>query len=273
MNKKPKAVSVSIVIPVFNEQDYLETCLKSIKNQSIHADELIVVDNNSTDNSAKIAEKFDFVRIVKEKKQGIVYARNRGFNEVKSDIIARIDADTILPKNWVKSIKDFYSDSANQNVGLTGGCYFYNLNLPQFWGWLQSQIAFRANRWILGHYIFYGSNMALPVVVWKKVRNQTCKDIDIHEDLDLAIHAHRNNYPITYHAGLKVGVSVKRVQFSDSAISLYEYLMWWPNTLRKHGLNGWVFGWLGAIILLIFLPIGFIIEGSAWAAKKLLRRV
>ena len=86
--------SLSIVIPVYNEASRLAACLQSIADQSEAPEDVIVIDNNSTDNSLSIAQQFPFVRVIHEKRQGIVYARNAGFDAVQADIIARIDADS-----------------------------------------------------------------------------------------------------------------------------------------------------------------------------------
>ena len=65
-------------------------------NQQVPADEVVVVDNNSTDRSMDIARQYN-MRIVQEPKQGMIYARNRGFDEANGDVIIRIDGDTVLP--------------------------------------------------------------------------------------------------------------------------------------------------------------------------------
>ena len=62
-----KALTLSIVIPVYNEQDQIKGCLDAIKNQTIAPQEVIVVDNNSNDNSIAIAKKYAFVRIITAK--------------------------------------------------------------------------------------------------------------------------------------------------------------------------------------------------------------
>jgi hypothetical protein len=91
--------------------------------------------------------------------------------------------------------------------------------------------------------------MAVPKKLWEAVRNEVCEDIEVHEDLDLSIHLHRLGYKIYYHETLKVGVKMRRI-FEDSE-QLMPNLMLWPQTLRKHGLNSWIFGWVGAVWLYI----------------------
>jgi glycosyltransferase involved in cell wall biosynthesis len=252
-----KTLTLSIIIPAYNEERYLKNCLDSIAKQTIKPDEVIVVDNNSTDKSVEIARSYDFVKIINEKEQGVVHARNRGFNAAKCDIIARIDADSVLPRAWVALIMKYYENSRNLNTAITGGGYFYNVPLPKIHGWLFNQIITRFNRFLIGHYILWGSNMALPNNLWRRVRHKTCVDPMIHEDIDLAIHLHRSGGEIAYRSKLRVGVLMRRVY--NNWLHLRARLLMWPYTLRVHGIKKWVFGWIGAYFFLLASPFFIII--------------
>src|ERR1700722_5774418 len=102
-------LSVSLVIPAYNEERHLQTCLDSIASQACEPLEVLVVDNNSTDNTAAIAKGYSFVRLVKEPRQGRVFARNAGFEAAKGELIVRVDADTQMPPDWLEHIVKFYS--------------------------------------------------------------------------------------------------------------------------------------------------------------------
>jgi glycosyltransferase involved in cell wall biosynthesis len=253
MVKKIKPLTLSIIIPVYNDARYLRACLESIQEQSVAPDEVIVVDNNSTDSSAEVALEYDFVTLLKEKKQGVFYARNKGFNSAHSQILGRIDSDTILPKDWVAFVKHFYTDPKRQDDALTGSGYFYNIPLRWIHRLVVGQVTFRMNRFLLGHYIVWGSNMAIPRKMWVAVRDDVCEREDIHEDLDLAIHLHRHAFQITYRSKLVVGVVMRRV-LTDFG-SLRPRMLMWPNTLKAHHNPKWIFGWLGAYALFIFSPL------------------
>lgn len=261
-----KPLSLSIVIPVYNEQRNFDDCLRSIARQSVKPDEVIVVDNNSTDDSVKIAQKYPFVKILHEKHQGVVYARNCGFNSVKSDIIGRIDGDVILPVDWVNKIKLFYADPANQMTALSGSGYFRNVRCPNFNGWVLDQIAFRTNRWLLGHYVTWGSNCAIPRDLWVKIRQSMCLRSDIHEDLDLAIHLHRNGAKIIFNKNLRVSAVMKRVR--SGRTKLLGNMLLWPQTLKVHGLKTWGFGWVGAVFLWSFWWVIVLAEKLAVIAGR-----
>lgn len=107
MSNLPK---ISIVIPAFNEEKYIENCLlsllKSEQKTKINY-EVILVDNNSTDKTVEIAQKFKDgmnLKILKEEKQGRGVARARGFEEAKGEIILSADADTIFYSGWIEKL-------------------------------------------------------------------------------------------------------------------------------------------------------------------------
>lgn len=254
-------LTLSIVIPVYNEEHYLKACLDAIAAQTTAPDEVIVVDNNSTDSSRTIAQSYPFVRVVAEGKQGIVYARDTGFAAVNSAIIGRIDADTILPPGWVEKVKRFYHDERNAQSALTGGAYFYNLRWPLTVGLTQHIVAFSVNRLVMGHHMIWGTNMAIPKKLWQAVEPLTCHRQDIHEDIDLAIHLYRAHYKIAYRPSLRVGAEMRRVHSNRKA--LWPNLMLWPRTLRVHGYKMWLFAWLSTVTLYCLVPLALVAERLA----------
>jgi glycosyltransferase involved in cell wall biosynthesis len=249
-----KPLTLSIIIPVYNESGHIAGCLKSIQKQTVKPTEVIVVDNNSTDDTVKIAKKFKFVKVIKESQQGIVHARNAGFNFAKSTILARVDSDSRLPKDWVAKIINFYEDPIHlRNYAWTSDAYWYNASNPIVYSWVSSQIVFRFNRFILGHYPLWGSSMAISSQSWKQVKNKVCLRNDIHEDLDLSIHLHHLGYQITYATGVKMNVYIRRL-YSDHD-KLWSYLLLWPKTLKVHNLKRWYLGQIGAVIVYGGSPI------------------
>jgi len=117
-------MKVSIVIPAYNEEKYIEKTLAAALAQDYYNFEVIVVDNNSTDKTAEIVRKFPEARLVQEKNQGLTWARERGRLEAKGSIIANLDADCIPPKDWVrKSVKYFENKKV---VAVTGPYSYYD---------------------------------------------------------------------------------------------------------------------------------------------------
>ena len=266
MNNNKKALEVTIVIPAYNEEKRIRRCLDLIKVQTV-VPKVIVVDNNSSDDTSKIAGSYEFVSVVKENKQGIVFARNAGFNKATTEIIGRIDADSILPKNWVERIVNFYSHESNINSAVTGSGYPLNTIFPpkKLLSFLHEVVVFRYNKLILGHYILWGSNMALLKSQWEEVKHDVYLDTDIHEDIDLAIHLREKGVKIRYLKSIKVGAELRRV--IHDLPSIYDNLMLWPRTFRRHGNKRWILGLIGVYFLLIvavlvhFIHLPFRIAG------------
>lgn len=179
-------MKISVVIPVYNEQKIIKRCLNSLMNQEVKPDEIIVVDNNCTDNTIKIAKKFPRLKIINEKKQGITHARNTGFNIARGDILARCDADTIVPPNWIKRLKlDF---SRRKIAGVTTKFRLFDSDLVKDTLFISDLYDYFSNL-ILNSPSFMGPAMAISKKSWLKVKNKICTDdSEVHEDLDLTIH-------------------------------------------------------------------------------------
>jgi glycosyltransferase involved in cell wall biosynthesis len=202
-------MKVSIVIPVYNEEKYLENCLQGFMRQIEPADEIIVVDNNSTDRSIEIAKKFP-VKIIREKQQGMIFSRNRGFNEAQYDLILRTDADTVVPRDWVKRIKTYFKKDPAL-VAVSGPARFYDVSpsLVKISS-LSVRLVFRSVNEILGHDSLFGPNMALRKTAWEKVRDEVCmNDKTVHEDIDLSIHISKYG-KVKFMSRLVVNSSIRR---------------------------------------------------------------
>ncbi|MBU6500586.1 MAG: glycosyltransferase family 2 protein [Patescibacteria group bacterium] len=122
-------MKLSFVIPAYNEEKYVGRCLDSILKELRDSDydaEIIVVDNASTDGTRLAAEKYPGVKVVYEPNKGLVRARRAGFLAANGDLIANVDADTVLTKNWVKKV--IYEFSKNPKlVALSGPFIYYDL--------------------------------------------------------------------------------------------------------------------------------------------------
>ena len=100
----PKSSLISVVVPAYNEEDFLPRCLDSLIQQDYTGVyEIIVVDNASADKTADVASRYG-VRVVFERRKSPAWARQRGLLEAKGEIIAFVDADTIVPRNWLSTM-------------------------------------------------------------------------------------------------------------------------------------------------------------------------
>ena len=91
---RPKT-TVSVVVPVRNAEAYLEECLRSVADQDLPADEIIVVDGHSVDRSGEIARSFDGVRFIPQVGPGLSSAYNNGVQAARCDLIAFHASDDI----------------------------------------------------------------------------------------------------------------------------------------------------------------------------------
>ncbi len=111
-------MNTSIIIPTFNEAVTIAKTLESILQQiDEKTDEIIIVDNNSTDNTCEIIKKYP-VNLIHEKNQGVTFAREAGFNNAKGKIIIFTDSDCIVSNNWLSEIKKSFLDK--NTIALAG---------------------------------------------------------------------------------------------------------------------------------------------------------
>lgn len=98
-------MTISVVIPAYNEEVLLPKTLGSLKKLDRMPDEVIVVDASSTDKTAEIARKYG-AKVKTVKKLTIGYSREIGLEMATGDIVAYTDADTIHPKDWLTKIEE-----------------------------------------------------------------------------------------------------------------------------------------------------------------------
>tara|TARA_B100001123_G_C15144859_1_gene961120 strand:- start:150 stop:1001 length:852 start_codon:yes stop_codon:yes gene_type:complete len=135
---------VSIYVPVYNGQNTIESCINSILSQTVKPNKILVINDNSTDETAEILKKYsDKIEIINnDKNLGVSYIRNLATNYLKSKFIASIDADVELTNNWLEKLID---KATKENITLIGGKMYekflnnpYNLwrsiRLKQNWG-------------------------------------------------------------------------------------------------------------------------------------------
>jgi glycosyltransferase involved in cell wall biosynthesis len=229
-------LTLTIVIPVYNEEHHIKDCLDSIAMQSVMPAEVIVVDNNCTDNTIDIAKTYDFVKVVVEKKQGRGYARTAGFNAATSQLLARIDADSRLQEDWVKRVTNhFATDESLYGVTGIGKTTF----LPGIHS-VRTTLFSRAYYWFV-HAGFrtitmWGANMAIRKSAWDAVEDAVCLDDSIvHEDQDLSLWIAAQNMNIKQMNNLIISTSGHTYRYLPK---LFAYSRLFQSTKRLHENNG-----------------------------------
>lgn len=219
---------ISVIIPAFNEEKTIENCLTNLINQQEKPDEIIVVDNLSTDQTFNIVKKFTEVILIEAKVSGIAKARDVGFNAARYDIIARCDADSQVPKDWIKKIKSNFRQEKID--ALIGPIIYYDLPLNST---IFAKIYVHLMNFVQGHHSLIGNNMAISKAIWEKVRDKVCSNNKIfHEDIDLAIHINKLGGIIKYDP-LFVGYTSGR-RIAENPISFFiEYPLRLVKTLKS----------------------------------------
>lgn len=216
---------ISVVIPAYNEEKYIGACLESLKNQTRAPDEVIVVDNNSTDRTAEIAASYG-AKVVREQKQGISHARNAGFNAAANPIIARTDADAIVPPDWIECI--LHNFEQNNIEALCGPVRFYDATLLN----IGPRLYLFALKLMTGSETFTGGNMILTKKLWEQVRHSASTDDNkVHEDADLAICVRNAHATIYRDNKLIVSTSARRITKNPVSF-FFEYPIRLIKTIR-----------------------------------------
>ena len=128
MTARPR---ISFVVPAYNEEVLLPACLRAIRAEvdrtGVEA-EIIVVNNASTDRTAEVAIKEAGVILVQQPIKGLVMARSAGFEEAAGELVANIDADTLVPLGWLdKVLAEFDRDP--DLVTVSGPYDYYDVPL------------------------------------------------------------------------------------------------------------------------------------------------
>lgn len=113
---------VSVIMPVYNAEKYIEIAINSILNQTLKDFELIIVDDKGNDKSIEIVQNYHDPRIKiihNDSNQGIAYSRNRGISIATGKYIALMDDDDYTPRNRLEIENDFLDE--HNNIDVVGG--------------------------------------------------------------------------------------------------------------------------------------------------------
>ncbi|HEY1607254.1 MAG TPA: glycosyltransferase [Allosphingosinicella sp.] len=186
-----RSPTISLIIPAYNEEGYLPACLEAVmRNVAGKALEIIVVDNDSTDGTKQVIERYPAVTYVFEPRKGITRARQRGFLASSGDILAYVDADTHPPAGWIEQIRQQFG--TREDLACLSGPYsFYDLSgIPDMisTGWF---VAARMLSKITG-YLVIGGNFAIRRDVLEKMGGFDSAIEFYGEDVDVAKRASKH---------------------------------------------------------------------------------
>jgi len=120
MNNNPiNNPKVSILVPLYNQERYIDACLSSIYNQTYKNLEIVIVNDGSTDRSPLMAKEWasrdSRIKVVDKQNEGLTYARRDGYREATGDYIAFVDSDDMLT---TRAIEILVHHMLDKNVDL-----------------------------------------------------------------------------------------------------------------------------------------------------------
>jgi glycosyltransferase involved in cell wall biosynthesis len=147
--------NISVIVPAYNEARYLGNCLESLKNQSVSGFELIVVDNNSVDDTVPIARAYTRT-VLTCHDQGISSARNFGADRAAGDVLCFVDADGIVSRRWVEKVLDAFTGTKEIDA-VSGFNVFGNTTLPK-------AVLYNTYNIVVFSSLFIGNHIGSPFV-------------------------------------------------------------------------------------------------------------
>jgi glycosyltransferase involved in cell wall biosynthesis len=118
-------MTVTVIVCAYNEARLLAACLHSLRAQTRLPDEIVVVNNASTDDTGRVARSVPGVRVVDEPAKGLVVARETARRLAETDLVAYVDADCRAPITWLERVLARF-DRPSAPVAVTGPYRFYD---------------------------------------------------------------------------------------------------------------------------------------------------
>jgi glycosyltransferase involved in cell wall biosynthesis len=122
------AQTITAIVCAYNEASVLAPCLHSLLAQTRPPDEILVINNASTDDTSAIARAVPGVRVIDEPKKGLVVARETARQQASGDLLLYLDADCRAPLRWIEEVERRFARSPGV-VAVTGPYRFYD------WDW------------------------------------------------------------------------------------------------------------------------------------------
>lgn len=230
---------LSIVICTFNRSSWLRKCLDSLLPQcQHHSVEVLVVDNNSTDDTSTVVREFSGkslnIKYVFEAAQGLSRARNRGTNEALGRIVAYIDDDARAHPDWVRTIILFFE--ATPDASGVGGPYyaFSSVTIPP---WFPKEYGSRSlgdrtrklegGEWLSGTNMAFTKSALVGVGGFDQSIGMSGAKVSYGEETNLVMRIRKRGMQIYYCADMRV----------DHAILPYKLKLSW--LLHSHFANGY----------------------------------
>lgn len=257
-------MNLSIIIPVYNAEKYLEKCMKSIFNNIENSFEVILINDGSKDNSLEIIkefmQKYNNIELINNSNNGVSYSRNLGIKKAKGNYIMFVDADDELEKNWLDIIDSYmaknydivyfskYNLKPNKNdlLKYIVGYNKENLCIAGPYSKIFRREFIEKNNILFNDKIINGEDMLFniealskakkircinePIYLYRRYIGQTTKKFDIKIfDSDILFHEKINNLLNDYDIFDDDKEKIKNFCLQSAIIMLYERISYIEN--------------------------------------------
>ena len=174
---------VTIYIAAYNAERTIVQCINSILNQTIKFNEIIIIDDHSSDNTVNLVNNFKNIKLIKnQSNKGLSYCRNLAFKKSQNDIIASIDSDVVLENNWLEIMLQMIKKN---DLTLYGGKMVEKYTNNIFNNW---RAKYYSQNWGLNDLdnppFIFGCNSIQKKDVWRKVGGYNENLMTNGEDVD-----------------------------------------------------------------------------------------
>jgi len=296
---------VSAIISTYNRDRYLPDVLQSLSEQTLDVDkfEIILVNNNSTDNTEKISLEFKEnnpemqFHYFLETKQGLSHARNRGINESKGDILVFVDDDAFLSKGYLEEVATYLSK--HESVDAIGGKILLkfekerpkwaNKYLDPLWAALdmgEEEIPFRNGKYPIGCNMAFKKDVFDQIGLFNTELGRTGKNLAGGEEKDIFMRMYEKDMSVHYLPKAYVHHSIPETRTTPDFIRKQALGIGMSERIRSKS-NGTymktvfreMFKWGGSIVLFVIytfkgqFPKGWmILKFRTWVTKGITQK-
>ncbi|HEY7447063.1 MAG TPA: glycosyltransferase family 2 protein [Vicinamibacterales bacterium] len=163
--RQPVPLKYSVIVCAYNEEAYLPACLHSLLAQTRRPDEIIVVNNASSDRTRAVATRIPGVRVIDEPRRGLVRAREAGRQAARGDVLVYVDADCRAPLRWLEHLVALCE--RGEPAAVSGSYRFYDWDLigrvlVRLYDWSLAPLTHFVVQDVLGiGAVLYGGNFAV----------------------------------------------------------------------------------------------------------------
>lgn len=229
-------MKISVVIPNYNGEATLPKVLAALKSQSHRPDEVIVVDDGSTDSSLTVLKEFPEVRLVAQVNRGAPVARNRGVKEATGEVVIFLDNDIIPTPQFIAEHAKIQQDLNPKLVVVGKTAWDPALRITPFMHWLEEGAQFdyrRMSRGEVDFQSFYTSNLSLKrqfIADNPFDEKFNLSGATAYEDTELGFRLQKlgmrilyNQFALAYHHEIKDFDLVSKRRFNEGRLSRLLY--------------------------------------------------